>query len=1321
MASSPLLRRTNNTNSASSLRNYNSIQRNATNYNQAIRSTSTQYTPLSPSTTNTSHPVKRKPSNKSPHVQSHIKRDPKVDEKFNIEDDKLSSKLGTLNGVTLPTILNVLSILMFLRFGFIIGQMGILGTIFLLLISYGIDLLTTLSISAIATNGIVKGGGAYYMLSRSLGVEFGGAIGVIFYIGQILNSSMNVAGVIEPLLYNFSAENGVLLKLLPTSYWWQFTYCSIFLLLCIVVALIGSSAVSKAGTYLCIILLLSTLSIPLSALFVQPFDSDFGFYTGLSWNTWKDNLFPHFTKGAAGSQMNGIETFNDLFGIFFPATAGILAGASMSGDLENPSKSIPNGTLNGLVVTFSSYLLVILSMGASIPRSLLHKDTQILQTINISPFIILAGEMSTSIFSIIVGIVGAAKLLQAIARDEILPGLKIFGNGDKNDDPKEAIILTWIICQLFLFADLNQIATLITMAFLMTFIVTNMSCALLKIGSAPNFRPSFKYFSTKSALAGTISCFVAMFIVDGLSASIVLVTLFLLILVIHFVSPPKTWGDVSQSLIYHQVRKYLLKLRQDNVKYWRPQILLLVDNPRTSWKLITFCNNLKKGGLYILGHVFVVTSNFQDNATELVRSKENWIKIRDITKVKAFVQISIAPSFTWGVRNIFLGSGLGGMKPNITIIAFYDLARYKGTCNIPKGIKYESLTTQFQKQVKIDLNNLPTDKRAKFAPKIKITEWIQVLEDLSLLNSNIAVAKGFPRLDIPIGENKYQDKKCIDLYPIQMAQRLDSDEGVLTTNFDTCTLILQMGAILHTVPNWKHTHTLRVVVFVESETDVYEEHIRVQKLLEILRMQEAKIVVICLENANLKIYNYLSKGIEEGLNGNVKKRINELLNEDVWWNEVVNIRSNLQKNKNDSKNISIPVRSNSVGMGNFSLSAPLNTSGNAINRSLNKLKNMEGSGMRRMTMSKVNQLGISFGTMNFQPNRFSSNEINGVINAGDEFTDTDVSYSDIESIQSSDSHEIDNYSGSTNSAHNNNNKNNCNSANINDHNNLGYNHVPPQNTSGSSVLLERPEFQQMLSSGSLRKMKKSAFTAERMPNSTIKENAEGNEASIMFENESDGNENVIRKKVSRTDSEMRIKTKGKVKEQAKAKAKDKDKDKEKERGVSEEVEDIKEYRGNTIGSNNSVNSINNNSERGSNVDCEEGNVQRKKSSTVLEGSSDMVISEGVEGVDEEIGEDLVDEADVVGEEVDEAAEGNFAVKFGDMTRRCQFLILNEMMKDISGECTDLIFSTLPVPEVGLHHNEVESVDYVVDLELWTEGLPAILLMNAKTVTVTSNL
>lgn len=104
------------------------------------------------------------------------------------KDDTAQNKLGTFEGVFIPTTLNVLSILMFLRFGFILGQTGILGMFFLLTVSYGVDLLTTLSVSAIATNGTVKGGGAYYMISRSLGPEFGGSIGLVFYVGQVLNA-----------------------------------------------------------------------------------------------------------------------------------------------------------------------------------------------------------------------------------------------------------------------------------------------------------------------------------------------------------------------------------------------------------------------------------------------------------------------------------------------------------------------------------------------------------------------------------------------------------------------------------------------------------------------------------------------------------------------------------------------------------------------------------------------------------------------------------------------------------------------------------------------------------------------------------------------------------------------------------------------------------------------------------------------------------------------------------------------------------------------------------------------------------------------------
>lgn len=1068
-----------------------------------------------------------------------------------------STKLGTMEGVTLPTILNVLSILMFLRFGFIIGQMGIVGTIGLLLLSYGIDLLTTLSVSAIATNGTVKGGGAYYMLSRSLGVEFGGSIGVIFFMGQVLNSSMNVAGVIEPLMYNFNAKDGVVYKLLPEGYWYQFGYCTLFLFVCIVVSLIGASAVSKAGTYLCIVLVISTLTVPLSALLVAPFETEMGgWYTGLSWETLQDNLWPHFTKGAAGSQLKGRETFNDLFGIFFPATAGILAGASMSGDLQNPSKSIPRGTLQGLAVTFGCYLLVIVSMGASIPRALLYKDVQVMQTVNVSPVIVLAGEMSTSIFSIIVGIVGAAKLLQAIARDEILPGLSIFGRGDpRTDDPKEAILFTWVVCQLFLFADLNQIATLITMAFLMTFIVTNLACALLKIGSAPNFRPSFKYFSTNSALGGTVACFVAMFIVDGVTASLILLTLVCLVLVIHFVSPPKQWGDVSQSLIYHQVRKYLLKLRQDNVKYWRPQVLLLVDNPRTSWNLIGFCNHLKKGGLYVLGHVYV-TQEFQNKAREINTIRQNWVKVRDMSKVKAFVQMSIAPTINWGVRNIFLGSGLGGMKPNIAIVGFYNLAKYNGPEEIPEGLEFESEGAGYFNQAG---EAIPTD--AEFAaegPALKVTEWVSMLEDLTLMNSNVAVARGFPRLDL----SNAKKQRYIDLYPIQMVGTAVGDRGaVLTNNFDTCTLILQLGAILSTVPAWKR-YTLRVVVFVEEARDVEVERRRVGSLLDILRMR-AEVVVLCLKSGRFGVYDYLARGCAEHLSETKREFVEGALAGDGWWEEMRSGRG------------ARGARGVDIG----AVNGPYGQAHHTVSKSFSPRTRS-----RRMTFSRINQLGMSLG-MGMVVNSFENKLRATIDDDGDGEDDSDATSVRSQRSQRSQS---------------------------------------------------RPRsIHRLASSSTIRAPGKSTFSAEKMPHSGVQEGAEGAERSIAFYDEPEG----------------------------------------------EQDEEAEEACAHTLGFHG------------------------------LHSVHDILTGKGA-GKHTHAFDDSV-HATVGGAAPD-------SIPFGQMSRRGQFLIINEMMAETSA-ASSLIFTTLPTPEQGAHRSETMCVDYVVDLALWGQGLPPLLLLNAQSVTVTSNL
>jgi potassium/chloride transporter 9 len=347
-----------------------------------------------------------------------------------------TEKLGTFAGVFVPVTLNVLSILMFLRFGFLLGQAGLVGMMSMLIGAYTINLLTTLSISAIATNGTVRGGGAYYLISRSLGPEFGGSIGIVYYLGSVFNTSLNAVGLIDCLIENFGTHGGHMAEWLPQSYWWQFLWATVVLVLCTLICLAGSGLFARCSNGLLLVLLVATISIPLSAAVKGPFSNpkEDIVFTGLSMDTFRQNQLPQFTRGATGSADRHRENFQDLFGILFPATGGILAGASMSGDLKHPSKAIPKGTLYGIGLTFILYTLVVFAMAASIARETFYKNTNVIQLTNISGVVILAGEIATSLFSVLMGVIGSAKLLQALSRDHLIPGLSLFGQGTKKSD-----------------------------------------------------------------------------------------------------------------------------------------------------------------------------------------------------------------------------------------------------------------------------------------------------------------------------------------------------------------------------------------------------------------------------------------------------------------------------------------------------------------------------------------------------------------------------------------------------------------------------------------------------------------------------------------------------------------------------------------------------------------------------------------------------------------------------------------------------------------------------------------------------------------------
>ncbi|KAJ1858320.1 hypothetical protein LPJ73_001918, partial [Coemansia sp. RSA 2703] len=584
-------------------------------------------------------------------------------------------KLGTWDGVFLPVTLSIWGILVYVRMGFFLGQIGVIGTIASFVCGYLVTTMTTLSISAISTNGTVKGGGPYYMLSRSLGPEFGGSIGLMFYAGTLLSGVLNAVAFVEPLLSNFGRHDGDIARVFPEGVYWSILYSSLLLAFCTVVCLTGAQMFAKASTMLSTVIIASTGMILVSFVLKQPFENAEKsiYYTGWSMQTFRENLWPELSPISEGMAS---ETFGTVLGVLFPACIGIMAGASMSSALRKPSKSIPKGTLWAILLTFTLYMAIIVALGSTTRRQTLRHNFNVLQEINVFPLIVPLGAITTSVTSTLSGVLSSASILQAIAKDDLFACLAAFKKLDPRDNPLRAILITYLLSQLaFLMGDTNAVAPYATVFNLIMFAFVNFACLVLKLAASVNFRPTFRYFKAWTAFLGATGCFAIMLVVDMLSALTSTGVVVVLFLYVHYTCPPKPWGDVTQSLIYHQCRKFMLRLdvRKDHVKFWRPQILLLVHNPRSSLQLIRFCNALKKGGLYVIGHVIKGSGGFCELLREMQQQEEAWLRLIDVLGVKAFLNLSVDEREESGVRGLVLGAGLGGMRPNVVVMGFLNM------------------------------------------------------------------------------------------------------------------------------------------------------------------------------------------------------------------------------------------------------------------------------------------------------------------------------------------------------------------------------------------------------------------------------------------------------------------------------------------------------------------------------------------------------------------------------------------------------------------------------------------------------------------------
>ena len=252
----------------------------------------------------------------------------------------------------------------------------------------------------------------------------------------------------------------------------------------------------------------------------------------------------------------------------------------MSGVLKRPELSIPRGTLTAIVVSSTIYCLVIIALGCSVPRHTLQNEYLILSKVVWYAPLVNFGILSTSAAAALASMQSAARVIQAVSLDNMLPFLSPLRH-ECNDEPVAAIFLSVAIGMGLLFiGDLNLIAPILTMFFLLTYCLTNVACLVHKISGHPNFRPRFRFFTWHTALIGSLICAATMFFLDWAYTLIAITLVLFLVWLISYQpnSAGAEWGDVSQSLIFEQVSTYLLRLDSEgsHVKFWRPQFMVVV-------------------------------------------------------------------------------------------------------------------------------------------------------------------------------------------------------------------------------------------------------------------------------------------------------------------------------------------------------------------------------------------------------------------------------------------------------------------------------------------------------------------------------------------------------------------------------------------------------------------------------------------------------------------------------------------------------------------------------------------------------------------------
>ncbi|XP_049284622.1 bumetanide-sensitive sodium-(potassium)-chloride cotransporter-like [Anopheles funestus] len=600
-------------------------------------------------------------------------------------------RLGWIQGVLIPCLLNIWGVMLFLRLSWIVSLAGILETLLIIGLSYLVCVITTLSLSAICTNGQVKGGGIYYLISRSLGPEFGGAVGIVLAFSNSVSASMNTIGFcssLNQLLGSFGVkiiDGGVNdMRLVGT----------VTILIMVIICAVGMDWETKAQNFLVIAIAIAIGGFVLGVLLGPRTDNDRGKgFTGVSGDRFVNNLGPDYRFS------EGIEQdFFSVFGIFFPSVTGVQAGANICGELKDAATAIPKGTLLALLISGISYVVFVLLAGSAsyrdasgdlrdlvngtfaiCQRSLpeepckygLHNDYNIMQLMAVSGAVIYAGCFAATLSTALTNLLSVPRIIQALGTDRLYPGLTFFAKGyGKRNEPYRSYALVLCVSVLFvLLANLNLVAPLISNFYLASYALINFCTFHAATVKPIGWRPTFRFYNQWVSLFGTVLCVLIMFLIDIISTGVTMVLIFVLHLAVIYRKPDVNWGSTTQAQSYKSALSAALKLQcvGDHVKNYHPSVLVLTGQPASRPALVDLAHQITKNqALLIVGDV--VGERLSHRKREL-RSSESRCFVES-RKIEGFYQLIDGIGLEKGVRALIQTSGVGKLSPNIVLVGY---------------------------------------------------------------------------------------------------------------------------------------------------------------------------------------------------------------------------------------------------------------------------------------------------------------------------------------------------------------------------------------------------------------------------------------------------------------------------------------------------------------------------------------------------------------------------------------------------------------------------------------------------------------------------